>query len=153
MTMPRLTGSVFAVDDNPVNLRRLVDLLKSVGLGVRAATSGARALEAMRLAPPDVVLLDVEMPGQDGFQVAAELRADPAMAAVRIVFVSANDGALERMRAFHASAADYLTKPFSDEEALARIGTQVEIARLARENEALRAELAGSRSAAPVVAP
>jgi CheY-like chemotaxis protein len=141
----RLAGSVFAVDDNPMTLRRLVELLKSVGVSVRAATSGARALDAMRMQPPDVVLLDVEMPGQDGFQVAAQLRADPATTRVRIVFVSANDAAFERMRAFRASAADYLTKPFSDEEALARVGTQLELARLARENEALKAQLGRPR--------
>jgi CheY-like chemotaxis protein len=125
-----------------VNVRRLAEILKAAGIAVRAATSGVRALEAMREKAPDLVLLDVEMPGQDGWEVAAALRADERTRGLRVVFVSAHDGSLERARAFRSGAADWLTKPFDEAEVLARVATHLELVRLTKENAALRDELA-----------
>jgi CheY-like chemotaxis protein len=137
-----ITGDVFAVDDNPVNVRRLVEVLRTAGISVRAATSGVRALEAMREKRPDLVLLDVEMPGLDGWAVHEALRASEELSGVPVVFVSAHDSVLERARAFRSGAADWLTKPFDEAEILARVTTQLQLVRLSNENAALRAELA-----------
>jgi CheY-like chemotaxis protein len=136
-----LTGDVFVVDDNPVNIRRITEILKSVGVAPRAATSGARALPAIREKCPDLLLLDVEMPGQDGWAVLDALRADERTRGIRVVFVSAHDSPIERARAFRSGASDWLTKPFDDAEVLARVAAQLEIVALSRENEVLRAEL------------
>jgi CheY-like chemotaxis protein len=116
-----VTGDVLVVDDNPVNVRRLAELLKAAGLSVRVAMSGARALDAIRAQMPDLVLLDVELPDRSGFEVSAELAASPATADLRVVFVSAHDGPIERARAFRAGG----------------------IARLRKENAALEARLDG----------
>jgi two-component system sensor histidine kinase/response regulator len=140
-----LSGDVFLVDDNPVNLRRLAEILKGAGVQVRAATSGARALDAIRAHPPDLVLLDVEMPGKSGYEVCEALAADPATRGLCVVFVSAHDSPFEKTRAFLAGGADYLTKPFDAEEVLARVATQLAVVRLTRENEALKAELSRAR--------
>jgi peptide deformylase len=133
-----VTGDVLLVDDNPVNIRRLAEILKPAGVAVRAATSAVRALEAARAQPPDLVLLDVEMPDRNGFDVCAELAADPSTEGVRVVFVSAHDDRVQKSRAFRAGAVDWLTKPFDAEEVLARVATQLELVRLAREGESAR---------------
>ena len=139
-----LSGDVFIVDDNPVNIRRLSEVLKPAGAQIRAATTGARALEALRAQPADVVLLDVELPDSSGFAICEALLTDAGTRGLRVVFVTAHDSPLERSRAFRAGGADWMSKPFSDEEVLARVGTQLELARLAKENEALRRELGRS---------
>src|SRR5262249_8664596 len=95
------------------------------------------ALEAIRAEPPDVLLLDVEMPDQDGYELCRQLKADPRTAAVPIIFMSAHDAASERQRAFAAGGADYLAKPFEGQEVLRRLDTQRELRRLVRENERL----------------
>jgi two-component system, sensor histidine kinase and response regulator len=134
-------GDVLVVDDNPVNVRRLVEVLKGAGIAVRAATSGAQAIDAIRAQPPDVLLLDIEMPDIDGFDVCTSLAGDPSTRAIRIVFVSAHDEVLERARAFRAGGVDYMTKPFADAEVVARVKTHLEVVRLTREVAALKAEL------------
>lgn len=141
-----LRGDVLLVDDNPVNLRLLSEILKPAGLTVRAATSGGRALEAARAQVPDLVLLDIELPDLSGFEVCEALCADPKTRGLRVIFVSAHDSLLGRSRGFRAGGVDYLTKPYEAAEVLARVATQLDIALLTRENEALRAEIARVRA-------
>jgi PleD family two-component response regulator len=138
---------VLVVDDNPINIRRLAEVLKRAGWKVRAATSANRALDAIREQPPDLVLLDIELPDRSGIEVCRELRQDPRTHGVRVVFVSSHDSAVEKARAYAAGGADYLLKPLDEQEVMARVATQLEVARLTRENEALRAELARAREA------
>jgi len=140
-----MMGDVFLIDDNPVNIRRLAEILKPAGVQVRAATSGARALEAIRAHPPDLILLDVEMPDKNGFEVCEGLAAEPATRSIRVVFISAHDDPMQKTRAFRAGGVDYIAKPFSTEEVLARVATQLALVRLTRENEALKRELAAAR--------
>ena len=133
-----MTGDVFLVDDNPGNLRRLAEILKAAGVATRAATSAGRALAAVRTQPPDLVLLDIELPDGSGFDLCTELLAEPATKDLRVVFMSAHDGPLERARGFRVGGVDYLVKPYDEAEVLAKVATQLELVRLRRENAALR---------------
>jgi two-component system sensor histidine kinase/response regulator len=126
-------GSVLLVDDQPANLAVLSKLLTEAGYKVRAVSSGERALEAARAAVPDCVLLDVAMPGMDGYATCAAFRADAALADVPIMFLTAFDDAAHKIQAFQAGGRDYISKPFQVEEVLARVGSQMRLARLERE--------------------
>lgn len=121
--------SILIVDDVPANLHLLSGMLQEQGFKVRPATSGAMALEAARRLPPDLVLLDINMPGMDGFEVCRRLKADPALADIPVLFISALEDAADKVRAFEAGGRDYITKPFHVEEVLARVRTHLALRR------------------------
>ncbi|SMP76923.1 His Kinase A (phospho-acceptor) domain-containing protein [Desulfonatronum zhilinae] len=118
-------SSILIVDDVAANLHLLSGMLKDQGFKVRPATSGAMALEAARRLPPDLVLLDINMPGMDGFEVCRRLKADQALADIPVLFISALEDAADKVRAFEAGGRDYITKPFHVEEVLARVRTHL----------------------------
>jgi signal transduction histidine kinase len=126
-------ADILVVDDNPNNLDLLAALLRGHGFRVRVASSGDRALRAMRSQPAELVMLDVNMPEMDGYQVCRQLKADPATREVPVIFLSALDEAMDKVHAFAAGGADYVTKPFQIEEVLARIEHQIALARLRRQ--------------------
>ena len=126
-------GNVLLVDDQPANLEVLSKLLSDQGYRVRAVTSGARALEAGRLLPPECILLDVAMPEMDGFETCRALRAVPELVGVPVIFITAFDDTEHKVRAVQAGGRDYVTKPFQAEEVLARVETQVRLCRMERE--------------------
>jgi PleD family two-component response regulator len=138
-------GDVFIVDDTPANLDLLAAILRDSGYDVRVANSGRRALRVVHAHPPDLVMLDIQMPEMDGYEVCRQLKADPATSAIPVIFISALDDVFDKVRAFRAGGVDYVAKPFQAEEVLARVETQMELVRLRRENEHLRREL-GSKS-------
>lgn len=147
-------GDILVVDDTPANLRLLGELLAAQGYRVRPVTSGAQALRAAAASLPDLVLLDIHMPDLDGYEVCRRLKADPAAEGVPVIFLSALHEPLDKVQAFAAGGVDYVTKPFSVDEVLARIRTHLELRRL---QVALRAERAKSdallhRVLPPVVA-
>jgi two-component system sensor histidine kinase/response regulator len=135
-------GSVLAVDDRPENLRLLVDGLIARGFEVRVAPSGEFALSAVAASLPDVILLDATMPGMDGFEVCARLKANERTRDVPVIFVSALNDVSDKVRGFDAGAVDFVTKPFQLEEVEARIQTHIELRRtrtaLAASNAQLR---------------
>jgi class 3 adenylate cyclase len=112
---------VLVVDDTPVNLKLLADLLTAKGYEVVTATSGAEALAVVQAARADLVLLDVMMPGMSGYEVCRKIRADPATAMLPVVMVTALDPAQERVKGIDAGADDFLTKPIHQPELLARV--------------------------------
>ncbi len=124
-------GSLLLVDDTPQNLAVLSALLQPY-YHVRAVTSGERALQAVAVRVPDLVLLDVMMPGMDGFEVLRRLRAIEAMAEVPVIFVTAATDEVDELRGFEAGAADYVHKPISPAVVLSRVRVQLE-ARAARQ--------------------
>jgi signal transduction histidine kinase len=139
-----MPGSILIVDDVPSNLDLLVDILERSGHEVRVARNGRRALAAAHAAAPDVVMLDVNMPDMDGYEVCRRLKADERTSAIPVIFLSINDHVGDKVRAFREGGADYITKPFHAEEVLARVESQLEFARLQRalvheREEALRA--------------
>ncbi len=134
-------AKILIVDDNPTNLRLLLEVLETRGHSVLVATSGAKALQVVAQARPDLVLLDVMMPVMDGYEVCRRLKADPATAEIPVVFITANDQADSVVAGFRAGAVDYIPKPFRQEEVLARVQAHIDVHRLTRElegkNEAL----------------
>lgn len=133
--------SVLVVDDNSINRMLLTDMLERAGYGVRAAGGGIEALQMIDAAAPDVVLLDVQMPGMTGFEVCAVMKTRPRVANVPVIFISAVDEVAEKVKAFEAGGVDYVTKPFEPAEVLARVGTQVKLHRAQRELVERNAEL------------
>lgn len=114
-------GNILVVDDTIANLRLLSSILSERGYVVRPAPSGALALKAIELSPPDLIILDVNMPDMNGFEVCARLKLQPETRGIPIIFVSAMGDIEDKIRAFRAGAVDYVTKPFQVEEVLARV--------------------------------
>ena len=116
------SGRILAVDYQTANLRVVGILLGRNGYEVVPAANGAEALAAAQAHTPDLILLDMMMPGMDGFELLAALRALPALRGVPAVFLTAAHDRDLLLRAFDAGAVDYVTKPFMPEELLARVG-------------------------------
>ena len=127
--------SILVVDDTPANLQMLADILKLRGYRARPVPSGRLALMAAKADPPDLILLDVNMPEMDGYEVCAELKRDPSLAAIPVIFISAYGETVDKMRAFSAGGLDYITKPFHVEEVEARIAVHLQLRRQQRELE------------------
>ncbi|WP_017296992.1 response regulator [Nodosilinea nodulosa] len=125
-----LRGDILLVDDTPDNLRVLSAMLTNQGYEVRKALNGQRAIASVQSDPPDLILLDIKMPGMDGYAVCQNLKADPKTCEVPIIFISALDDALDKVKAFAVGGVDYVTKPFQEMEVLARIEHQLCIQRL-----------------------
>jgi two-component system, sensor histidine kinase and response regulator len=122
-------ASVLVVDDTVMNLHLLSDLLGKHGYEVRAVTSGRQALKAVEHDPPDLILLDIAMPGMDGYEVCRQLRAMERSKEVPVIFLTALTDTADKIRAFDAGGVDYVTKPFQFEEVLARVRTHVALKR------------------------
>src|SRR5438105_15911233 len=108
-------GDVFVVDDNPNNLGLLASILREHGYGVRMANGGRLALTVIRAHPPELVMLDIQMPEMDGYEVCRQLKADPATSAIPVIFISALDDVFDKVKAFKTGGVDYVTKPFQAE--------------------------------------
>jgi signal transduction histidine kinase len=130
------TPNILIVDDTPANLKLLASMLKERGYMPRTVSSGERALEAARLMPPDLILLDVSMPVMDGFEVCERLKADPNLKDIPILFISALTDTMVKVKAFRVGGDDYITKPFRFEEVEARVRIQLELRRQRRELQA-----------------
>ncbi len=139
--------TVMVADDNPDMRRYLRQLLEARGYGVILATDGAEALTAIQQTRPDLVLADVMMPNLDGFGLLARLREDEATRALPVIMLSARAGEEATIEGLSAGADDYLVKPFSSRELLARVGSALALADARRAAaEALRAENARIRN-------
>ncbi len=127
MSQSLVTTNILIVDDHPDNLQVLSSLLSQEGYRVRKATSGAFALKAIQAEAPDLILLDVQMPQMDGYEVCSRLKADPASRDIPVIFLSAMDDVNDKVRAFTVGGADYVTKPFQGLEVLARVRQHITI--------------------------
>lgn len=127
-----MKATVMVVDDTPANLDLLDRMLRAAGYRVLAFPRGRLALDAAVEIPPDLIVLDVLMPDMDGFEVCRRLKATPRLASVPVLFISALGDTSDKLRAFACGGADYITKPFQEEEVLARAGAHLEIAALQR---------------------
>jgi signal transduction histidine kinase len=133
------TATILVVDDNPTNLQLLLDYLNELNFKTLIAKSGEGALRQASLAKPDIILLDIMMPGMDGFDTCRRLKDDPETRDVPIIFMTALSDTEDKVKGFDLGAVDYITKPFSQKEVLARLNTQLTIQRQKRELAELNA--------------
>lgn len=122
--------TLLLVDDVPANLGVLLDVLGTAGYDVRVAESGERALQQMQRTRPDLVLLDVMMPGLDGLETCRRLKAEAAWADVPVIFMTALTDVIDKVKGFEAGAVDYITKPLHPQEVLARVKAHLQLREL-----------------------
>ena len=134
-------ATILVVDDTAANLRLLSSILSGAGYQVRPARNGQIALTAAQSDPPDLVLLDIMMPGMDGFAVCQQLKADPKTEHIPIIFITGHGDIPMSVRAMKAGAVEFLTKPFRDQDLLDAIQQALERDRRARSQQADSAEL------------
>lgn len=127
MVTPTLHQTILIIDDNPDNLRIAVDLLTAYSFDIRTARDGRIGLRRARNGDPDLILLDVQMPGIDGYETCKQLKADPALAGIPVIFMTARSDVQDKVRAFEVGGVDYVTKPFEARELLARVRTQLKL--------------------------
>ena len=135
MDMVQINGKsqIMAVDDQPANLKLLEELLSRQGYIVRSFPRGRLALEAAARNPPDLILLDINMPEMSGFKVCELLKADEKLACIPVIFLSALTDASDKVQAFQCGGVDYVTKPFQVDEVQARVQTHLKMHRLQTE--------------------
>ncbi len=145
---PAPKGDILIVDDTPDNLRLLSSMLTQQGYEVRSVRSGSAALMGIQSQPPDLILLDINMPGMNGYEVCQQLKQNPSTREIPVMFISAHNEVFDKVQAFSMGGVDYISKPFQVEEVLARVETHLSLRRLQlqllqqnRQLEAAEAEL------------
>lgn len=142
MSLEVAGARILVVDDVEKNVRLLADVLTARGFTTRGVQSGEAALAAIAAEPPDLVLLDVMMPGMSGYEVCRAIRADPALGILPVMLVTALDPATERVKGLEAGADDFLNKPVHQAELMARVRSLLRVKFLYDEVQRQRAELA-----------
>jgi two-component system sensor histidine kinase/response regulator len=132
---PAVPADILIVDDTPANLDVLAEILEAQGYGARPVPSGSLALQSARAQPPDLILLDINMPEMDGYEVCRHLKADTELKDIPVIFISALRDTTDKVQAFNAGAVDYITKPFQFEEVKARVRTHLRLYRMQKELE------------------
>jgi PleD family two-component response regulator len=134
-------GNLLLVDDTPNNLRLLSAMLTEQGYEVRRVVNGQMALKTARANPPDLILLDIKMPDMNGYEVCQRLKMDPDTQEIPVIFISALDEVLDKVKAFAVGGVDYITKPFSEEEVFSRVENILTIRQLQRRVKLLESQL------------
>ncbi|WP_088889250.1 response regulator [Leptolyngbya ohadii] len=125
-------ANILLVDDTPNNIRLLSAMLIDQGYEVRRVINGQMALKTAQAHPPDLILLDIKMPDMNGYEVCQHLKAAIDTQDIPVIFISALDEVLDKVKAFAVGGVDYITKPFSEEEVFARVENVLTIRRLQR---------------------
>src|SRR5919202_2408751 len=123
-------GTILIVDDSPTNIEVLFDFLKNAGFEVLMAPDGESALEKVKEVSPDVILLDIIMPGIDGFETCRRLKANPSTQDIPVIFMTALSQTVDKVKGFSLGAVDYDTKPVQQEEVRARVTLHLTIRNL-----------------------
>ena len=126
-------ADILIVDDKPENIRFLSDFLSKQNYQIRKAINGQAALMAVKILLPNLILLDINMPGMGGYEVCKSLKNDPETSSIPIIFLSAGDDITDKIQAFQVGGIDYITKPFHLEEVLVRVQTQLTVQQLQNE--------------------
>ncbi len=138
---PEQCCEILIVDDIPANLSILTKILRQEGYHVRPALNGELALKAVQKSLPDLILLDIMMPGINGYHVCQELKVNERTRDIPILFISALDDPMEKVKAFEMGGVDFITKPFHAREVLARVNTQLQLQQMRRQLQAQNARL------------
>src|SRR6478752_3535586 len=138
------TANILVVDDVSANLQVLTGMLKDRGYKARPVPNGKLALLAARKDPPDLILLDINMPEMNGYEVCRQLKADENLRGIPVIFISALNENLDKVNAFATGGVDYITKPFQMEELHARVETHLKIRRLQVELQEANVRLAAA---------
>ena len=133
--------NILVVDDTPENLHVLAGMLNERGYKVRPVPSGKLALQAAKMTKPDLILLDINMPDLNGYEVCAQLKRDERMLDVPVIFISALNETIDKVMAFGVGGVDYITKPFQFEEVEARVAVHLKLRRTQMELESRNIEL------------
>jgi PAS domain S-box-containing protein len=134
-------ADILVIDDTPENLNLLSSLLVQQGYKVRSVTKGATGLRGAQAAPPDLILLDINMPQMNGYEVCQHLKGDDRTRDIPVIFISALEDVLDKVKAFEVGGIDYITKPFQVKEVLARIENHLTIRRLQQQLQAQNTRL------------
>jgi signal transduction histidine kinase len=135
MDIPSNTGLILIVDDTPTNLDVISQALEDAGFDVAIATSGDRAIQQVEREMPDLILLDVMMPGIDGFETCRRLKANSKTRDIPVLFMTALSDIDNKMQAWNVGGVDYITKPFQEQEVLARVKTHLQIRQFTQQLE------------------
>ena len=127
------TGDILVVDDTPIKLRLLSNLLTKHGYRITLIEDGLAALAAVQANTPDLILLDINMPGLDGYEVCQRLKSQEHTKEIPVIFISSFDETWDKVRAFQVGGVDYITKPFQVEEVLARINVHISLRQLQKQ--------------------
>ena len=123
-------NSILIVDDNPTNLAVIAQVLYGAGYMTRVAMDGAAAIAQVKNNPPDLILLDIQMPVINGFEACKQLKSDHSTAHIPIIFITASDSVASKVKGLSLGAVDYITKPFQNEEVLARVKVHLQLRNL-----------------------
>ncbi len=126
-------AKILLIDDNVDNLRVATDVLEQHGYEVRVARDGQTGIKRLESAPADLILLDVQMPGIDGYETCRRIQADARLASIPVIFMTSRTDVEDKVRAFESGGVDYVTKPFEARELVARVETQLQVRRLQAE--------------------
>lgn len=141
MNQPHRPLSIMIVDDTPDNLKLLEEMLRGRGYYVRAFPRGRLALAAAANEPPDLIMLDINMPEMTGYETCERLKTDSRLSSIPVIFISALNETLDKVKAFQCGGVDYVTKPFQFEEVQARVATHLRLRQLQVELEMHNAQL------------
>lgn len=126
---PIQLGNIMIVDDNPANLKLLEDMLRQDGYEIRSFPRGRLALAAAHQEAPDLILLDINMPEMNGYEVCRQLKAHETLSGVPVIFLSALNSTEDKVRGFQSGGVDYISKPFQFQEVQARVETHLKLRR------------------------
>ena len=145
-------AAILVIDDQPANLKVLLSCLKQYNFEVRIAENGERALLVLDTYQPDIILLDVMMPGMDGFETCRLIKANKATAGIPVIFMTALDSVEDKIAGFEAGGVDYITKPFQQVEVLARVNSHITLSKQKLELEQALAEVKKLSGILPICA-
>lgn len=129
MSDRRDDGVVLVIDDDQTNIKVIIEILKPVGLTVISARNGEMGIKRALFVLPDLILLDVMMPGLDGFETCRLLKSEPATQGIPVIFITALNDEENKVKGFDVGGVDYITKPFGQREVLARVKTHISLKR------------------------
>ena len=136
-----IKGIILIIDDNPTNLGILFTFLSESGFKVLVAVDGMSALEQLEYTQPDIILLDIMMPGLDGFETCAQLKKNPKTQEIPVIFLTALSDVVDKVKGFELGAVDYITKPIQNEEVLSRVQTHLTLRNLQKQLQAQNLQL------------